>query len=131
MTKKEFTIITQGALNEIVSWASLYLRVVLPRENIRLVGYNEELTSSTEESVEFLVNKTYNGPNDIKPCVDLVVVDFDDVTVTLRYMPSGYSGKEFGLNWTDTAGPYIKMIDQKLLDSRKNLDFPKNWGGNT
>ncbi len=128
MNREEFEILTRGNLSEIVSWASLYLRQVLPRENVKLINYDSVLAETTDDAVDYLVNAVYKKEDDIKPCIDLVVVDFDDTTVTIKYMGTGHAGKPFGLNWTGTAGPYIKAIDGKLLDSKCNESFPDNWG---
>jgi hypothetical protein len=128
MNRSDFEILTRGAIAEIISWASLYLCQVLPNENIRLISYDSVLAETTDEAVEYLVSAVFRDEDDIKPCIDLVVIDFDDTTVTIMYMGTGHSGKPFGLNWTGTAGPYIKAIDGKLLQSKCNDKFPDNWG---
>jgi hypothetical protein len=115
MNREDFEIITKGTISDLVSWASLYLRVVLPNEKVVLVGHDEVLGDGIESAVDYLVKVVYFGPNEIKPCIDLTVIDFDETTAYIRYSPAGYAPRPFGLNWQGGVGPYIKCICGKLL----------------
>ena len=127
MTRDDFTIFTKGYIAELISWAELYLRQTLPKDNVRLISYESELADGIDNVVDYLVSYTYESEESIKPCVDLSVCDFDDHTVSILFMPTGYSGQPFGLNWTGKPGPYIKTIDMKLIKSKSNKEFPKEW----
>ena len=69
MTKEEFEMITRGALNDLVGWASLYLRQVLPRDKIILISHDGSLIEGLEAATKYLVNSVYLGPEEIKPCI--------------------------------------------------------------
>lgn len=131
MTRDEFKLFTQGFLSDLISWAEVYLRTKLPRENIELVAHQKVLAIGKENVVNFLLENVYLAENKIIPCVDLIVQDFDSTTVTIRYLPSGYNGGEFGINWNGAAGPYIKMIGMRLVEERSNKDFPPEWANGT
>lgn len=129
MRKDEFRLIVQGALNETIVKAILYLRRELPKENIRLTDGSRELALGWEDSINFLVSKMYFGDDEIKPCGDLVVESFDSSTTTIKVFISGHPPAPYKLNWQGGTGPFIKGIDGKLLNEYSNKDFPDAWAG--
>ncbi len=128
LTKDEFKIFTEGFLSDLVAWAEIYLRRMLPRDNIQLIGHDEVLATGKENVVNFLTEQTYLSENKIKPCADLVFENFDSTMVIVKYIPSGHEAREFGINWNGSAGPYIKMINMHLVNQRSNREFPQEWG---
>ena len=77
MTRYEFKLFTQGFLSDLISWAEVYLRTKLPRENIELVAHQKVLATGKENVVNFLLENVYLAENKIIPCVDLGVHRID------------------------------------------------------
>ena len=125
MTLGEFQIFTKGALNDLLVYASIVLEHQLPRENIRLMYFQKVLAEGWDESVDFLVSNTYFSENEIKPCVDLTVYSFDETTTTVWITISAHAPRPFGLNWNGTAGPFIKLVNNSLIQKYASKKFLK------
>ncbi|WP_412973196.1 hypothetical protein [Glaciecola sp. MF2-115] len=116
MTKDEFRIIVEGSLNEAIDQARLHLNSDVPKNNIRLINLNDELASGWENSIEFLTEHMFIDEQRIKPCADLIIESFDKHTTTIRVYISGHEARQFGLNWANGVGPFIKGINTELID---------------
>ncbi|MCG7563482.1 MULTISPECIES: hypothetical protein [Pseudoalteromonas] len=119
MTEMEFSIITRGSLREAIDKASIQIGKQLPTENIRLISLSGTLAEGWEETTNYLVEKMYHGEEAILPCADLVVDSFDEGTTTIRLFIAGHPPGAFGLNWNDGVGPYLKMVNAKLLPNNE------------
>lgn len=124
MTIEEFRILTRGALADLVMFTSATLRRHLPSENIKLVSFKKVLAEGWDDSVEFLVSNVYFAEDKINPCVDLVVRSFEKDTTSIGINISSHQPQPFGLNWTKTAGPYVKAVSSDLKRKFAKNEFP-------
>ena len=119
MTRTEFYILTKGSIQEAIDKASIMIGQTLPNENVSLISPTSVLANGWEDCCNFLVSHMYHGENEIKPCADLVVQDFNENTTFFKLFIADYNPGPLGLNWKNGVGPYIKAVNQKLLPKTK------------
>ena len=108
MERAEFVQHTARSLADAIVWAGERLGVCLPREYCVtwLGAKNPEIICS--DMVESIVSRVYEGPDRIKPCVDLIVSELLDADrLLIRVSISGHEATIFGRGWTGRIGPYV------------------------
>jgi hypothetical protein len=115
MTREEFLIHTNEALRSAMVWAAEQLGKPLPMEYcVAWLGARDaEIVCS--EMAEYIASRVYEGPDRIRPCVDLLVSELlDDGRALIRVYVAGYEPTSLGRNWSGREGPYVFGYGEKL-----------------
>ena len=71
----------------------------------------------TEGIAERIVEKIWEGPERIRPCVDIGVYEvLADGTPVIVGRIAGYPAGPFGINWTGRVGPFVYVVGGAFMD---------------
>jgi len=122
MTKIEFTSFVRKTLEELIQYAETYAEKEFPRDiAFRWVG-EPTWEYDQQEILSKLVDRVYQGEEQIYPCVDLVVKGIKGGRVEVEGRVAGYEPRAFQKGWSGRMGPFIYGVGFGIPTDKAKLE---------
>ncbi len=121
MTRSDFERFVDKTLDEIFLFAELYTK----RSDLKEIEFqwllkDSPLITDRQEIISEITSKVYIDIDKIYPCVDLQVLEIKDHTIILKAWIASYKPCKFGKGWSNRPGPFIYLINNKIIHSSVN-----------
>ncbi|SFF31669.1 hypothetical protein [Spirosoma endophyticum] len=107
MTKIEFISFVRKTLEELIQYAEIYAEKEFPRALAFKWMGETNWEYDQKEILNKLVDRVYQGEEQIYPCVDLIVKGIKAGKVEVEGRVAGYEPRAFQKGWSGRMGPFI------------------------
>ena len=122
MTKIEFISFVRKTLEDLIQYAEIYAEKEFPRALAFKWMGETNWEYDQKEILNKLVDRVYQGEEQIYPCVDLIVKGIKAGQVEVEGRVAGYEPRAFQKGWSGRMGPFIYGIGFTTTTDKDKLE---------
>ncbi|WP_128544512.1 hypothetical protein [Larkinella soli] len=122
MTRIEFINFVRNTLEELIQYAEIYAEKDFPRD-LAFKWIGESTWEYDQQKIlSRLVDRVYQGEEQIYPCVNLIVKGIKAGKVEIEGQIAGYEPRAFQKGWSGRMGPFIYGVGFTTSTDKAKLE---------